>query len=201
MGPNAIAAWMRTTVARRSSSAAERALRRRAKSGWQPSRFQRPLEEKAEIRSNQMWWRGSRIVKGTSSVWSVMLSILALLAVVWLIAMNISDPIWRRSIAVIGTIACLGSPGGLACIYWLGSSRFRKQWSDYRRGGPPPGYSPGAPWQASPVGKNLQEYTDHYLGKNSILGSHSEDFQRKLKEEMYGSVAAIYGAADPFLKC
>lgn len=88
-----------------------------------------------------MWWRDSKIVKGTSSVWSVLLSTLALLAVVWLIAMNVSDPIWRWSIAGIGTIVCLGSPGGLASIYWLCSSRFRRQWSEYRRGGPPPGSS------------------------------------------------------------
>jgi hypothetical protein len=58
-----------------------------------------------------------------------------------------------------------------------------------------------APWQTSPVGKSLQEYTDRYLSKETILGSHSEDLLRNLKEEMYGSVAVIYGAEDPFLKC
>jgi hypothetical protein len=48
MGPNAIAAWMRTTVVpaiiqrrRDGSSAAGNIV-------WRPSRFQRPLEEKAE---------------------------------------------------------------------------------------------------------------------------------------------------------
>jgi lipopolysaccharide biosynthesis glycosyltransferase len=61
--------------------------------------------------------------------------------------------------------------------------------------------SPDAPWEASPLGKHLQEYTNFYLSKNTILGSHLEHIQRKIKEEMYGSVAAIFSADNPFLKC
>ena len=148
-----------------------------------------------------MLWRNPHIVKGANSVWSVMLSVLAILAIVWIVAFNIQDPTWRWSIAVIVTIVCLASPRGLSCIYWLFSSEFRKQWSAYRRSGSPPGYSPGAPWETSQVGKSLREYTEFFLSKNTILGSHSEDFQRKLKEEMYGSVAAIYGAENPLIKC
>jgi hypothetical protein len=65
-----------------------------------------------------MWWRDNKFVKGTS-IWSVMLSVLFLIAVVSLIAMNVTDPIWRWSIAGIGTIICLLSPGGLASLFWL----------------------------------------------------------------------------------
>ena len=104
----------------------------------------------------------------------------------------------RSAIAIGGTAILLITPGGLACIYWLTSSEFRKQHWLYRRGGPPPAYAPGAPWQASPVGKSLQEKTD-YVFKNTKLGSHSEDYQRRLKEEMYGAAATIYAAENPLL--
>jgi hypothetical protein len=68
-----------------------------------------------------------------------MLLTLALIAIVWMIALSFKDPLWRWGIAVGGTIACLGSPAGLASLFWLFSPRFRQQWKDYRRGGPPPG--------------------------------------------------------------
>ncbi len=67
---------------------------------------------------SKMFWRDPSIVKGTSSIWSMMFSVLAILAIVWIIAFNIQDPTWRWSIAGIGTIVALGSPGGLSCIYW-----------------------------------------------------------------------------------
>jgi hypothetical protein len=86
-----------------------------------------------------MFWRDPSIVKGTSTIWSVMLSVVSILAFVWIIALNIPDPTWRWSIAAIGTIVALGSPGGLSCFYWLFSPRFRRQHREYRRGGPPPG--------------------------------------------------------------
>jgi hypothetical protein len=86
-----------------------------------------------------MFWRDPSIVKGTSSIWSVMFSVLSILAFVWIIAFNVQDPTWRWSIAAIGTIVALGSPGGLSWIYWLCSPRFRRQHRAYRRGGPPPG--------------------------------------------------------------
>jgi hypothetical protein len=150
-----------------------------------------------------MLWRDPRILKGTGSIWSVMLSILFFIAVVWAIAISISDPISRWSIAIIGTAVCLASPGGLASLFWLFSPEYRKQHYNYRRGGPIPGYPPGQPWEGSQaqVGKSLKEYTDQYLSKNTILGSHSEGFQKKLKDEMYGSVAEIYGAENPRMKC
>jgi hypothetical protein len=146
-----------------------------------------------------MWRRHLRIVKGTSSIWSVMLSVSAMIAIVWIVALNI-DPHWRLPVGAVGTIVCLLMPGGLASILWLCSPLYRKQWSEYRKGGPLPGYAPGKPWQGSPVGDSLKQYTEQYLTK-TILSSHSEEFRRKLKEEMYGSVAAIYAAADPFLTC
>jgi hypothetical protein len=84
--------------------------------------------------------RDPTIVKGRNSIGSVMASILMFLVLVWLGALLwITDPLWRWLVAGIGTIACLASPGGLACIYWLASSRYRQQWRDYRRGGPLPG--------------------------------------------------------------
>ena len=91
-----------------------------------------------------MFWRDPSIVKGTSSIWSVMFSVLAILVIAWIIALNISDPIWRWSVAGIGTIVAFGSPGGLTCLYWIFSPRFRKQHRAYRRGGPLPG-GPDAP--------------------------------------------------------
>lgn len=130
-----------------------------------------------------------------------MLSVLLIIAIVWAIALNVSDPIWRWSIAGMGTTICLASPGGLASLFWLFSSEYRKQHYNYRRGGPPPGYAPGAPWQTNQVGKHLQEYTKLYLSRSTILGSHTEDFQKKLKEEMYGSATAIYAAENQLLKC
>ena len=145
--------------------------------------------------------RDPSIVKGTSSIWSVMFSVLAILAVVWIIALYISDPIWRWSVAGIGTIVAFASPGGLTCLHWVFSPEFRKQHRVYRRGGPPPGYSPGAPWQTTEVGKILNKSTNFYLSKETILGGHSESFQKNLKEEMYGSAAAIYAAENPLLKC
>jgi hypothetical protein len=84
-----------------------------------------------------MFW--TSIVKGTGSIWSVMFSILVIIAFVWFIALNRSNPILRWSIAGIGTIVALGSPGGLACLYWIFSPEFRKQHRAYRRGEPPPG--------------------------------------------------------------
>ena len=47
----------------------------------------------------------------------------------------------------------------------------------------------------------MQEYTDRYVNEKTVLGDHSEDYRRKLKEEMYRSVAEIFAADNPFLKC
>lgn len=58
-----------------------------------------------------------------------------------------------------------------------------------------------AKWRASPVGRALQEYTDLYVSDAAILGSHSDNYKRKLIAELYESVATIYGAESPFLKC
>jgi hypothetical protein len=148
-----------------------------------------------------MFWRDPRVIKGTGSIWSTMLSSLAILAFAWFIAFTIQDPMWRWSVAAIGTLVALGSPAGVSCIYWLFSSEFRRQHYNYRRGGPVPGHSPEAPWDASQVGKHLKEYTDHYLSNNTILGSHSEGFQSRLREEMYGSARAIYAAESPLKQC
>lgn len=150
-----------------------------------------------------MFWRPSGIVKGTSSIWSVMFSVLFCIAIVWGIATNIQDRTWRLLVEVGGTVICLVFPNGRASVRWLFSSRFRKQWKDYRRGGLLPGYSPDAPWEGSKygLGKSLQEKTDFYLSKNTILGSHSESFQSELKDQMYQSVAEIFAADNPLLKC
>ena len=155
---------------------------------------ERVIEIGRRTRPWWLWWRDPNIVQGTSSIWPVMFSMLAIIAAAWAFAMILDlDISWRLLIGVVGTIICLViMPGGRASIYWLFSSNYRKQHYNYRRGGPLPGL-PGAPWQGSHVGKHLQEYTDHYLGK-TILRDYPEDFQRKLKEEMYGSAAAIYGA-------
>src|SRR5215510_122718 len=76
------------------------------------------------------------------------------------------------------------------------------RWLYRTKDDPPLFRKPGAPLETSqPVGKSLQEYIDLYLSKNTILGSHSEDFQRKLKEQMYGSVREIFAADNPFIKC
>jgi hypothetical protein len=64
---------------------------------------------------------------------------LGILAVVWIVALYVDDPVWRWSIAGIGTVVCLVFPGGLSCLRWLLSPRFRRQWREYRRGGSPPG--------------------------------------------------------------
>jgi hypothetical protein len=152
-----------------------------------------------------MWWRDSKIVKGTGSIWSLFLTFFAFIAFLWLVVMFIFDTSLglavRLAIAIGGTIILLVTPGGLACIFWLTSSEYRKQHWLYRRGGSPPGYAPGAPWQTSPVGKHLKEFTDFYLSKNTILGSHPDDFQRQLKEYMYGTAAKIYAAENPLLAC
>jgi hypothetical protein len=147
-----------------------------------------------------MSWKNSKIAKETASIWSGMLSISVFLAAVWGIAMNVDDPIWRWSIAVIGTIVCLGSPGGLVSIRWLSSSEFRKQHYLYRRGGPLPGYPADEPWQGSVVREFLDKFTNEALGQ-SILRSHSEEFQRNLKQEMHGSVSEILRAENSLLKC
>src|SRR5258708_1792840 len=150
-----------------------------------------------------MLWRDSRIVKGTS-IWSTMLSTLVGLVFVWGITLGlVQDPIWRWVAVGIVTIVFLALPGSLVCIHWLISPQYRKQYRLYRRGGPLPGYPSDRPWDSSSVGKSLEEYTDYYLDSNTktILIMYSDDDRRKIKEEMYGSAAAIYGADDPFLKC
>jgi len=58
-----------------------------------------------------------------------------------------------------------------------------------------------AKWRASPVGQALQKYTDLYVSDATILGSHSDNYKRKLIAELYDSVATIYGEESPFLKC
>jgi hypothetical protein len=148
-----------------------------------------------------MWWKTSKIAKGTASIWSVMLPISVFLALVWWIAMNVNDPIWRWSIAAIGTIVCLGSPGGLVSIRWLSSSEFRKQHYRYRRGGPLPGYPADEPWQGSSVREIFEKYTDDFVSPKTILGSHSEEFQKELKQEMHESVSDILRAESSLLKC
>ena len=149
-----------------------------------------------------MWWKNSSIAKVTSSVGSVMLSVFGMLALVWLTAMVIvTDPMWRWSIAVIGTIVCLGSPGGLVSIFWLSSSDYRKQWKAYRRGGLRPGYPTDEPWQGSSAKRILEKYTDDFVSTKTILGSHSEEFQSDLKQEMHATVSDILRAENSLLKC
>jgi hypothetical protein len=111
-----------------------------------------------------------------------MCSILALIALVWWIALTaIQDPTWSWLAVGIGTVVCLVSPGGLTCAFWLFLPEFRKQHRLNRRGGPPPGYSPVEPWRGSPLIENgLQEKTDYFLSNETILGSHSPEFQKRL---------------------
>jgi hypothetical protein len=133
-----------------------------------------------------MWWRNRGIAKGTGSIWSVMFSVFAILAVVWLIAMNVSDPIWRWSIAGIGTIICLGSPGGLVIISWLSSSEFRKQHYLYRRGGPLPGYPADEPWQGSSVREIFDKYTDDFVSPKKPFRGISKRTQARNARECIG---------------
>lgn len=156
--------------------------------------------ESETILSGEMWWKNQNLAKGTAPIWSVMLSISLFLAAVWGIAMSIDDPIWRWSVAVIGTIVCLGSPGGLATIFWLSSSEYRKQHYLYRRGGPLPGYPADEPWQASVVREFLDKLTSEALDQ-SILRSHSVEFQKNLTQEMHESVSEILRAENSLLKC
>jgi hypothetical protein len=58
-----------------------------------------------------------------------------------------------------------------------------------------------AKWRASPVGQALEKHTNFYISDATILGSHSDSYKRKLIAELYESVATIYGAESPFLKC
>ena len=148
-----------------------------------------------------MIWGNRQIAKGTNSIASVASSVLMFVGSVWLIALNINDPVWRWSVGIIGTLACAGSPGGLACLCWLCSAEFRKQWREYRRDGLLlPGYTPARPWDGSPVvDPMLKKYTADF--KHTILGSHSEGFQDALKDEMYQSAASIYAADNPLMKC
>jgi hypothetical protein len=149
-----------------------------------------------------MFWRDPRIVKETS-IWSTMFSMFMILALVWGIALTaIEDPTWRWATVGIGTIVCLILPGGLVCVFWLASPQYRKQYRLYRRGGPFPPYPQDQPWLGSPeITKSLQNYTDHYLSNNTILGSHSPEFQKGIRDEMYDSVTAIYNSDDPFAEC
>src|SRR5260370_344524 len=87
-----------------------------------------------------------------------MISVLFLIAIVWVIAMNISDPTWRLLVGIGGTVVCFASPGGLSCIYWLFSPRFRRQHREYRRGGPAPG-GPDAPEPIRIPRKQFQAWT------------------------------------------
>jgi len=76
-------------------------------------------------------------VKGRS-IWSVLFSMLAMIAFVWVIAVNMSDLTWRLVVGIVGTIICLVLPGGLVSVSWLCSPRYREKWRAYRRGGPFP---------------------------------------------------------------
>jgi hypothetical protein len=89
-------------------------------------------------RGTQLWWR-EPLKWWESSIWSVMFSMVFFIAVAWGLALLIDDIRWRLLVGVVGTIVCLVMPGGRASIRWLCSSRYRKQWREYRRGGPPPG--------------------------------------------------------------
>lgn len=148
-----------------------------------------------------MWWKKSKIAKGTASIWPTLLLLLVVTPLIWICALTMNvDPIWRWSIAVIGTIVWLGLPGNLVAIFWLSSSEYRKQHYLYRRGGLLPGYPADEPWQGSAVRDILDKYTNEALGQ-SILRSHSEEFQKNLKREMHDSVSQILRAEKPLLKC
>jgi len=105
-----------------------------------------------------------------------------------MIALTISDIRWRLGVGIVGTIVCLGSPGGLASIYWLCSSRFRKQWSEYRRGGPPPGSSdvpepiriPSKQFQAAAGGAMaaMRELPDLARHAKSRLSDHDRPIEQ-----------------------
>jgi hypothetical protein len=90
----------------------------------------------------------------------VFLFIFGVIAALWLVALMPTDQSLavRLAIATGATAILLVMPGGLACIFWLSSSEFRKQHRHYRRGGPPPGYAPDALWQTSSVGRFLRAY-------------------------------------------
>jgi hypothetical protein len=107
-----------------------------------------------------------------------MFSMLAILAFVWIIALNIQDPIWRWSVAGIGTIVAFGSPGGLACLKWIFSPRFRKQHSAYRRGGPLPG-GPDAPEPISIPRKEFYSWTRGAMtARHELMGTCLEGKSR-----------------------
>lgn len=98
-------------------------------------------------------------------------------------------------------LAILGASLIISAAAWVNRKKL-PQWLYRTKDDPPLFRKPGAPLETSQsVGKSLQEYSDFYLSKNTILGSHSEDFQRKLKEQMYGSVAEVFAADNPFIKC
>ena len=148
-----------------------------------------------------MWWRRSEIAKGTASIWPMILLLLVVTPTIWICTLTmIVNPIWRWSIAIIGTIVWLGLPGNLVAIRWLSSSEYRKQHYIYRRGGPLPGCSADEPWQASLARDSLDKDTNEALGE-TILRGHSEEFKSNLKQEMHESVSKILGAEKPLFKC
>jgi hypothetical protein len=99
----------------------------------------------SKLRGISMGWRDPSLVKGRS-IWSVLVSALGLIGLVWVVAMSVDHTAWRWWVGGIGTIVVLLMPGGLVSLSWLCSPRYRKQWRAYRRGGPFPG-GPDAPEQ------------------------------------------------------
>jgi len=150
-----------------------------------------------------MLWRDPRIAKRTRFAWSAMFSVLVMIALVWMITLYIvQDPTWRWIALAVGTVVCFASPDGVVCVRLL-SSGPRGQQDSYRRRGPLPRHPSDAPWEFSQgqVGKQLKQVTDRYLSESTILGSHSEGFQRQLIEEMYESTRSIYAAESPLKMC
>ena len=145
-----------------------------------------------------MLWRDPRIAKRTRFVWSAMFSMLAMIALFWMIPPYlVQDVAWRWIIVAVGTVACFASPDGVACVRSLLSSESRGQQHSYRRRGPLPRHTSDSPPGSAQgkLGKQLKLVTDRYLSDHTILGSHSEGFRRQLIEEMYESAVDIRGRA------
>jgi hypothetical protein len=139
----------------------------------------------------------SCLVKGASFVAAAIFAVSAGLAVDWIIALNVQDPTWRFSTAVVVAMAIIATPGAVSSILGPLSSHRSEAAYQRRAGGP----TPGPARESGQVGIRLKQYTDHYLSDSTILGSHSGEFQKQLSNEMYESARLIYSADNPFGQC